>query len=313
MTISFTRGVLFGLIAVTLWGAQLPMAKAAFAQVDLMTINVARYGIAALVLTPIFLLREGRAAFDYEGRFLVVAIIGVAGMALSALLVFWGLSYTLPENAVVILALQPSLAALADWRLRGRRPPVGTQVCIAMAFVGVIMVVTKGEPTIALSPRDLLGDLLVLLGASCWVGYTLAAGSFRHWTSMRFTYLTMLPAAVFFGALALVAWLSHLSATPTAAALWSVAPQLAYLSLAGVVVAMLLWNAGNQRIGGLNSALLLNLMPVVTFTVRFLQGQRFRMIEVLGAMLVVGALVANNLLTRHDRSRGDVPAPQAEP
>jgi len=313
MSISFTRGVLFGLVAVTLWGAQLPMAKAAFAQVDLMAINVARYGVAAIVLTPIFLLREGRVALGYEGRFWHTAFVGVVGMALSALLVFWGLSYTLPENAVVILALQPSLAAIAGWLLHGRRPPVGTQLCIAIAFAGVIMVVTKGAPTIALSPRELLGDLLVLLGACCWVGYTLAAGSFGHWTAMRFTYLTMLPAAAFILVLAIVAWLSRLSDAPTAAALWSVAPQLTFLSLAGVVAAMLLWNAANQRIGGLNSTLLLNLMPVVTFAVRFLQGQRFSAIEVLGALLVVGALVANNLLARHDQSHRDVPAPKAEP
>jgi drug/metabolite transporter (DMT)-like permease len=56
-----------------------------------------------------------------------------------------------------------------------------------------------------------------------------------------------------------------------------------------------------------------NLMPVVTFAVRSLQGQRFPPIEVFGALLVVGALAANNLLVRHDRSRADVPAPQAEP
>jgi drug/metabolite transporter (DMT)-like permease len=313
MNTSFARGVWFGLIAVSLWGAQWPLAKTAFVALDTIAVNVARYSIAVVVLTPIFLTREGRAAFDYEGRFWRASIVGIAGMAASALLVFWGLSYTLPENAAVILALQPSLAALVDWWMRGRRPPAGTQVCIGLAFLGVILVVTKGEPHIALSPRELLGDLLILLGAGCWVGYTLAAARFRSWTSMRFTYLTMLPAAVFIIGFAAVAWLMGLLETPAPAAVWSVAPQLAYLALAGIVVAMLLWNAGNQRIGGLNAALLLNLMPVVTFTIRFLQGQRFTMIEVLGALLVVGALVANNLLARHDRSRADVPAPQAEP
>jgi hypothetical protein len=37
------------------------------------------------------------------------------------------------------------------------------------------------------------------------------------------------------------------------------------------------------------------------------------MVEMLGALLVVGALIANNLLTRHDRSRAEILAPQAEP
>ena len=130
---------------------------------------------------------------------------------------------------------------------------------------------------------------------------------------MRFTYLTMLPAAVFIVGFAAAGWLSGLLDVPAPAAVWSVAPQLAFLALVGVVAAMLLWNAGNQRIGGLNAALLLNLMPVATFAVRFLEGQRFTMIEASGALLVVGALVANNLLARRDRSRAETPPPQAEP
>jgi len=313
MNISFTRGVVYGLIAVILWGAQLPIAKAAFSAMDSVAANVARYGIALVVLTPIFLFREGRAAFDYEGQFWRVAIVGIVGMSASALLMLWGLSYTLPENVVVILALQPTLAALADWWMRGRRPAASTQICIALAFTGVVLVVTKGEPHLALGPRELLGNLLAFAAACCWVSYTLSAARYRHWTSMRFTYLTMLPAAVFIFALAALGWLSGLLVPPTAAAVWSVAPQVSYLGLVGIVVAMLLWNAGNQRIGGLNAALLLNLMPVATFAVRFLEGQRFTLIEVTGALLVVGALVVNNVLVRRDRTRADVPAPQAEP
>lgn len=313
MNTPFARGAMFCLIAVTLWGAQLPIAKSAFLALDALTVNVARYGIGVIALTPIFLAREGRAALDYEGRFFVTAIVGVAGMAASALLVLWGLGYTLPENAVVILALQPSLAALADWCMRGRRPPRTTLLCIGFAFVGVIMVVTKGEPRLALGPQEIVGDLLILAGAACWVGYTLAASRFRQWSSMRFTYLTMLPAAVCIVLLAGAGWSTGLVIPPGRAAVLSVAPELAYLALAGVVVAMLLWNAGNQRIGGLNAALLLNLMPVATFTVRFLQGQRFTLIEISGALLVVASLVFNNLVARKSGTRATMPVPQPEP
>jgi hypothetical protein len=75
---------------------------------------------------------------------------------------------------------------------------------------------------------------------------------------------------------------------------------------------MLLWNAGNQRIGGLNAALLLNLMPVATFAVRFLEGQRFTLIEVTGALLLSARWSSTTCCAPH-RTRADVPAPQAEP
>jgi drug/metabolite transporter (DMT)-like permease len=61
---------------------------------------------------------------------------------------------------------------------------------------------------------------------------------------------------------------------------------------------MILWNAGNRRIGALNAMLMLNLMPVIVFAIRFAQGQRFEAAELAGAGLVIGALIANNLYLR---------------
>ena len=78
--------------------------------------------------------------------------------------------------------------------------------------------------------------------------------------------------------------------------------RLGYVSLIGVVFAMFLWNAGALRIGAVNAMLLLNLMPVITFAFRALEGANFVRSEILGGSIVVGALVANNLLLRR-RSR----------
>ena len=51
-------------------------------------------------------------------------------------------------------------------------------------------------------------------------------------------------------------------------------------------------------LGALNTMLLGNLVPVVTFAIRILQGHRFDAIELAGAGLVVAALVADNLYLR---------------
>jgi drug/metabolite transporter (DMT)-like permease len=66
---------------------------------------------------------------------------------------------------------------------------------------------------------------------------------------------------------------------------------------------MICWNYGNQRIGALNTMLLLNSVPVVTFAVRVAQGHRFEGVELAGALLVVAALVANNLYLRRASAR----------
>ena len=300
----FAGGVIAVLVAVVLWGAQFPIAKDAFGAVDPLHVTAVRYGVGASVLVLILIWREGVAAFSYAGRFWPAAMVGTIGTCFSALLVFFGLSLTRPEHAAVIVALQPSITAIADWLVRGRRPADFTLGCIVFAFAGVVMVVTKGQFSFDFRQGEWKGDVLVLLGATCWVAYTMATENFRGWSALRFTTLTLLPGTLAVFLVTLVAVAAGAAVVPGIAALTSVGWQLAYLALAGVVLALVCWNAGNQRIGALNAMLMQNFLPVVTFAVLFLQGQRYDAAELGGVGMVIGALVTNNAYLRRRAARG---------
>jgi len=296
-------GVALALAAVLLWGVQFPVAKAAFAAVDPFHVSAIRYGVATLLLSAFVLWRDGKGAFRYYGRAWPASVLGLVGMTGSPMLVFAGLGLTRPEHAAIIVSLQPSMTAIADWWLRGRRPARFTLGCIAAAFAGVVLVVTKGNVAVALGRGELLGDALVLAGAACWVVYTMGTESFRGWSSLKFTLLTLIPGSI--GLVVTTALLVRLgpARVPGWAALGSVGPELAFLAFGGVLVSMICWNAGTRRIGVLNAMLMLNLMPVVVFAIRFAQGQRFEAIELVGAGLVIGALAANNLYLRRKAGR----------
>ncbi|WP_176731556.1 EamA family transporter [Micromonospora rhizosphaerae] len=92
-------------------------------------------------------------------------------------------------------------------------------------------------------------------------------------------------------------WPAHASA-PAAADLVAVAPQLAYAVLVAAVIAVLAWNTGVQRLGAVNAALFMNLVPVTTFVVQTARGYRPGAVELVGAALTIAALVAANLATR---------------
>lgn len=300
----FATGVALALVAVLLWGAQFPVAKSVFATVDPYHVSLVRYGVATLLLAPIVALREGAAAFRYYGRAWPASLLGVIGMCGSPLLVFAGLQLTRPEHAAIIVSLQPSMTAIADWLLRGRRPARFTIACIATAFVGVVLVVTKGDPSVVLGKGELLGDLLVLVGAACWVFYTMGTERFRGWSAFKLTLLTLIPGSIGLAVATAALVAIGIARVPTPQALASVAGELTFLAIAGVLFAMICWNAGNQRIGALNSMLMLNLVPIVVFVIGFLQGQQFESVELAGAGLVIGALAANNLYLRHVHARG---------
>jgi drug/metabolite transporter (DMT)-like permease len=297
----FARGAAAVLATVVLWGVQFPVAKDAFSAVDPFHVTAIRYGLGTALLIPLFIAQEGRDALRYYGKFWQATAFGVIGMCASPMLVFLGVSLSRPEHAAVIVSLQPSMTALADWAVRGRRPANFTLVCVIVAFLGVVALVTQGDPSTMFGKGELAGDLLILLGAMCWVVYTMGTEKFRGWSALRLTTLTLVPGTL--ASLVLTAALVHAgkATVPGTAALLSVGWQLAYLALGGIVVSMLCWNFGTQRIGALNAMLLMNFLPVVTFAVRLAQGHRFQAIELFGVLIVIGALIANNLYLRHTR------------
>ncbi len=299
----FAQGVLLAFTTVLLWGIQFPVAKDAFAAVDPFHVTTIRYVLGTLIIVTLLAWREGPAAFSYYGRFWPAALFGFLGMCCSPMLIFLGIALSSPEHAAIIVALQPSMTALADWVIRGRRPGRFTLACLALAFAGVVTVVTRGDLVHVFVKGEIAGDIFAVLGAMCWVSYTMAAENFKGWSALRFTTLTIIPGTLGCVVVTAVLVAAGLAVVPSAAALASVWWQLAYLTLGGIVISMLCWNAGNQRIGPLNSMLLLNLMPVITFAVRFAQGVRPAAIEVLGAALVISSLVANNLYLRRESAR----------
>jgi len=74
--------------------------------------------------------------------------------------------------------------------------------------------------------------------------------------------------------------------------------QLVYFSLFTVVLGVLGFNNAARRLGPLNAMLMLNVVPVLVFGIEASLGRSFAPIELVGAAVVIGALVANNLYLR---------------
>ncbi|MGP1677263.1 MAG: DMT family transporter [Burkholderiales bacterium] len=292
------KGVLIMLITVLIWGGMFPVAKGALQTLDAFWMSSIRYGVAALLFVAILYWREGAAALRYRGKFLQASFYGVMGFSGFSILVFVGLSRSRPEHAAIIMALQTPIAAFVHWALKGARPANFTLGCVTLAILGVFLVITKGDLVHALSGGTFVGDVLIFCGAMSWIAYTIGAVSFPGWSALRFTTLTCLPGTVGIFVITGIATLSGYASIPALATVAAVAWELVYLALLAVVLAVLFWNMAIGYLGALNAMLLGNLVPVVTFAIRILQGHRFETIELAGAGLVMTALIANNLYLR---------------
>ena len=294
-------------MSILVWVPLFPVAKRVLPFVDAFSMGTVRYAIGIVLLVAILAAVEGVEALRYEGRFAAAALFGLIGITGFNAFVWYGLGFTRPEHASIIMATQTPLIAILVWLTRGLRPAGFTLGCIAVAFAGVLMVVTRGDPAGVLAAGaasgTLLGDFFVFLGALSWIAYTLAAARFPRWSPLRWTVLTCLPGTAGLVAVNYLAIEAGISSVPSLSTLGSIGWQIAYFAIGTVVLGVLGFNFSVKYLGPLNTLLSLNLVPVGVFAIVAALGARFTPVELAGAGLVVAALVANNLFLRRAAAR----------
>jgi len=285
-------------LAIVCWTPLFSVAKRTLPLLDAFALGTVRYALGVALFVALLAAFEGRQALGFGGRLVPATLVGLVGITGFNLFVWIGLVHTRPEHASIILALQSPLTALAVWLLHGQRPAPFTLGCVAAAIAGVVMVITKGDLANALAGGSLLGDALIFLGAISWVAYTLSAMRFPGWSPLRFTVLTCIPGAVGLVVANAVALAIGVASVPSVETLFAAGWQILYFSVCTVVLGVLGFNAGARALGPLNAILMLNLIPVGVFAIEAGLGRRFAAIELAGAAVVIGALVANNLYLR---------------
>jgi len=290
--------VTFAVTTAVIWGGQFVVAKSAIGRVDAFPLTTLRYALASAVLLTLLALVEGPRALRLDGRGLRLFWLGSLGFAGFNLLAFTGLDHAEPQSAALIVALAPLVTAILLWLRDGVRPARVTSAAMAVALVGVALVISGGDPASILHGSIGWGDGLVFLGMTSFVIYTLGAARHPTLSPLRYTALTAALGWISVAAATVVATAAGLVERPSLGDVGAVTPELLYLALPGAVVAVLTWNAAVGRIGPQNVALIGNLIPITTFAVQIVRGYRPVPLELLGAALTVGALSANNLLLR---------------
>lgn len=289
--------VRFSLTAAVIWGLMFPIAAGAMARIDAFNLTALRYLGASPLLLLLLWRVEGRGALRYDGRFLQLLWLGTLGFAGFNLLAYVALTTTEPQNAALIVATSPLVTVLLRWVRDGIRPPASVIGLILVALGGVAMVLGKGDP-LAVAAEANIGDLLVFGGVIGWVLYTLGAADHADLSPLRYTALTAPAGTLSIVAITVVTNLLGWTTLPSLSDVGAELPAVAYVVLAGALVAVLSWNEGVRRLGPANAALFMNLVPVTSFAVAIAEGYDARTGELAGAALTVAAIVAANRAAR---------------
>ncbi|MGB8932286.1 MAG: DMT family transporter [Anaeromyxobacteraceae bacterium] len=298
----FPLGVVFCLGAVLSWGGMFPVMGSALGVMNPFLFTAIRYSAAGIMFMALLAWREGRGALSPAGRVGALWILGSLGFAGYGFLVFLGQKLAGPSGAMsasVTMALMPMLSILVNWLLRGIRPLRWSPLFVAVSFSGVLFVITRGDfRALTQLQENILADVLILLGALCWVIYTVGATWFPAWSAVRYTALTTALGLPTILTVNVALFLAGRNALVSREALLSLVPHLAYMVVVAGFVGVLFWNSGNKIVTPINGVLFMDVVPMTTFAISALRGYHFNAAEVLGVTLTISALVMNNVYQR---------------
>ena len=278
------RTVLLVLLAAFFWGANFVLGGYVLRDLAPLWAAALRFLLGALLMFAYCFLQQEPLlplARAYAPRY---ALLGVTGIVGFNLFFFFGLQYTSANNAALIMATNPLLTTLLAAALLREQLSARHVLALPVALLGVAVVVTQGHGS---DTRSLSrGDLLMLAADACWALYNVLSRRYMPARGSALANTTWVMAA---GALVLVT-VALASGEPLTGLGGAAGGALAVMVVAGTVLAYLFWTTGIARLGAARAAIFLNLVPVAAMAVGSLLGHLPTTTQMLGGLLVLGAV-----------------------
>ena len=267
------------------WGANFALAGPVLADLPPLWAAALRFSLATLVMLALVAWRSEDLMAPLRRHAWTYALLGAVGIGGFNLLFFFALQTTSAANGALIMATNPLVTTALAAVLLGETASRRQLATMPIALIGVAAVISGGDPQRLLHMQVARGDALMIGADVTWAFYNilvrryLPSGSAVANTTLVMTAGMLLLLAVAMGGGESV----HIPGIKAAIA-------LATMVVGGTVLAYLFWNMGIARLGAGRTSLFLNLVPVFAMLVGGLLGTIPSEIQVIGGLMVIGAV-----------------------
>lgn len=225
---------------------------------------------------------------------MTILFLGFLGMWVCGAMVYVALDYTSATNGTLIYTTSPVMILLMEARMRGRPVTIRQAIGSVAAFLGVAVIVLKGDPGALLRLSFNIGDLIILACAFAWAVYSV---------KLKQDYLQALPTMPLFAMIVAAGSLILLPFMVWEIVLTDRFPvtMQAWMSIAGLVVfssvlSYAAYQFGVKRFGPSTTGMMLYLLPAygVVLAIIFL-GETLQAFHVVGFALILPGVVLATL------------------
>ncbi len=285
-------------LAVLIWGASFPIVKHGVDSFEPLPFAVLRL-IVAIGCLLLWLRLRGESLAVARGDWPRLALAGFGAMGIFQVVFLVGMRHTTATNSALFLNTSPLWALPITWLVERQRPRLAGVVGAALGFLGVVLLVGSPQATAA---ETLLGDLLTLAAAVCWVGVTLIPRPLvARYGAVPVTTWLLICSLVVIGALGAEGAVQSLLSPPG----WGAWGALLYTGVLAMVGANVFWQRAVQRLGAATTLVYYYLQPGIAMAlgVAFL-GESVRPAQIAGLLAVfAGVFVAQRAAVKQEVPR----------
>ncbi len=240
------------------WAGNIVLGRHAAGHVPPVTLAWLRWVLAFCILLP-FAWRAIRNDWPVALRhWKVLAVLSFTGITLFNTMAYHAVEFTPALNALLIQSIGPLLIAFWSFVLNGDRLSVGQAGGIALSLMGVLTIISRGDPDVLMRIEFNRGDLWMIAAMVVYGIYSSMLARRPAMSQLGFLGFTLGPGALMLTPLFIA---ERAVGAPIIFDLRSAAV-IAYVAIFPSVLAYLFFNRGVQLVGPNRAAPFFHLMPV---------------------------------------------------
>ncbi len=288
-----------------IWSLNWVIGRAMAGHVSPFALTFFRWFVAVAAMLPFALPQIRRHAAVIRANWRRIAWLGFWGTGLHNVFAYFGLQYTTATNGVMLNSSIPVMIIVLGWLIYRDTITRVQSLGVAVSLVGVMVILTRGDPQVLLQLSLNKGDLIVLVGMVFWAAYTV----FLRLKPPELPGLAMLCCCGMVGVLLLAPLFAveMVFLGGRVEVTWATVAAMLYIGVFPSFVGYVFWNRGVHEVGSNVAGIFLHLMPAFVAVLAWIfLGERIHLFHIAGIALI---LVGIALTTRGHRG---VPEPGPE-
>jgi drug/metabolite transporter (DMT)-like permease len=274
-------------MATLMWAGHTIVARLSVGEMSPMVMMGLRWFACLAILAFIFRRQIGAEWPRVRERLVWVILMGGGGMAGFTFFFILAAQHTTAVNLGITQSSVPAIVMLLSLAVFGTRIGMMQLVGLAVSFLGVALLVTKGSLAVLLAMQINTGDLLMLIACVCYAAYTVGLSRRLEMSPALLLTFFSVPASIVFALSMGVEYWAGTMQMPGAKGLAIVA----YCAVFPSMLAQICFMRGVELAGANRAGFYLNLIPVFSALMAvFILSERLYSYHAASAVMVLGGI-----------------------